>query len=275
MNQYLIFFCHKNVQLESKKILFKESNKEAEEAALAMWNEVNETLVELDAFRRNYATKSAKLIGDLKENTMDSIDAYFSESQTVYEWASVVQPLLKAIINIGKSEGVKKALTTVLDTGLTKLNAAQTKLQKSSDTFNALASDLKELNSQFDIDFDEKSIYFENKLKEMRAAHKDDKKGAFEKDLVPLLSAKMEAIKKFHGDLTDRINDAFRSIDTTKAKLHDEIEHIDTLKSKIDPIKTSLNSDSESNDDSKKSVQDLITEAEKYRERHNKKNNLN
>lgn len=240
-----------------------------------MWNQVNETLVDLDAFRREYATKSAGLTGDIKKTLMDSNDAYFSESQNVYEWASVVQPILKVSIKVSNSDGIKKALTKVLDTGLTKLGAAQEKLEQSSNTFNTLAASLKEVNSQFETEFEKKSKSFDDKLKELRAEHKDEKgqkggKSTFEKDLVPLLNAKMAAIKKFHGDLTQTITEELRNIDSTKAKLSEEIENIVNLKSKIDPIKTSLNSDS----DSKQSAQDLIDTAEKYRERHNKKNQI-
>lgn len=239
-----------------------------------MWNEFNETLVELDAFRRDYVIKSAVLFGNIKKNQMDSNDAYFSESQTVYEWASLVQPLLKACLKVGKPEGIQKALTKVLDTGMAKLSTAQENLEKSSNTFTTLLSSLKELILQFDTDFDTKSKFFENKLKEMRASNKGGSKGTFEKDLVPALLKKMEAIKKFHGDLTQKINDDFRNIDSTKAKLREEIEHIGNFKIKIDPMKKSLNSDSESNDDLKKSTEELMAESEKYRERHSKEKTL-
>lgn len=48
------------------------------------WKEFNETLVELDRFRKDYSTESAELIGHIKTLMMNGIDAYFSASQAVY-----------------------------------------------------------------------------------------------------------------------------------------------------------------------------------------------
>lgn len=228
----------------------------------------------MDAFRREYSTQGAKLIGDIKTNIMNSNDAYFSQSQNAYEWASVVQPLLKATTNIGKSEGITKALNKILDDGTAKLSAVQEKLKESSESIKPLKTRITELNSKFTTALDEKKNFFDNKLKEMRAADKKGPKGPFEKELVPHLMAKLEAIKKFYVDLTKTLNDEALNIDNQQSKLRDEIKTIESLKSKIEPVKTTLNSDSGSNDDLKKSAQDLIATSEKYRQRHTEKSNL-
>lgn len=42
------------------------------------WKTFNETLVELDKFRKDYSTESASIIGEVKTHMMNGIDAYFS-----------------------------------------------------------------------------------------------------------------------------------------------------------------------------------------------------
>lgn len=265
-----------NLNLQQKNNFFFVEEDEIEVAARdKMWEEYESTVAEMDAFRREYSNAGAKLIGDIKTNMMDSTDAYFSHSQTAYEWASLVQPLAKAAINVGKPEGIVKALNKILDDGEAKLSTIQEKLQTSSDSFEPLASGVADLNAKFATAFDAKKEYFDNRVKEMRAADKKGPTGAFEKELVPLLKAKLQSISKFYADLSQSMNDEVRNIDNQKAKLQDEIKTIENLKSKIEPFKTVLNSESSTKDDLKKPAQELIDVSVKYRERHNEKSHLN
>lgn len=59
------------------------------------WKEFNETLVELDRFRKDYSIESAALIGEIKTLMMDGIDAYGAASQNVYEWAGIKKNYIK------------------------------------------------------------------------------------------------------------------------------------------------------------------------------------
>lgn len=49
------------------------------------WKTFNETLVDLDKFRKDYSVESAELIGEVKTLMMNGIDAYHAASQNVYE----------------------------------------------------------------------------------------------------------------------------------------------------------------------------------------------
>lgn len=253
---------------------FTEEDEAEVEYAKKMWKEYEETVAGMDALRKEYSTSGAQLIGDIKTATMNSNDAYFSQSQNAYEWSSLVQPLLKATMNIGKSEGITNALNKILDDGVVKLGAAQEKLQQIAETFQPLSSGISELNTKLSAAFEEKQKFFDDKLKQMRAADKKGPTGPFEKELVPLLMAKLEAIKKFSGDLMQTFNDETRNIESQKAKLQDEIDQIETVKSKIAPLKTVLNSDASSMTDVKKLSQDMISASEKYRQRRNEKSNM-
>lgn len=52
------------------------------------WEEFNETLVELDKFRKDYTIESAALIGETKTLMMNGMDEYFSASQDIYEFVN-------------------------------------------------------------------------------------------------------------------------------------------------------------------------------------------
>lgn len=241
-----------------------------------MWQEYEKVLAELDAFRREYSNKAATLLGDIKTSIMDANDAYFSQRQTTYEWTSLVQTVLKTYLKVKKSEGHKKALIKIFGDGVTKLDTALATYATTSSTFDSFLSRATSMITGLESEFDAKSKAFETKLQEMRAAAKSgsgSKKGEpkikFEKDLVPQLLAKMEGMKKFQTDLKMKLNDATRDIDNTKAKLREESDMVGNLKTKIEPVKTFLETQPEANDDFEKSAQDLVAACDKYRERHN------
>lgn len=49
------------------------------------WKEFNETIVELDKFRKDFSVDSALLIGEIKTLMLAGMDEYFSASQDIYE----------------------------------------------------------------------------------------------------------------------------------------------------------------------------------------------
>lgn len=138
------------------------------------WKAFNETLAELDKFRKDYSTESAALIGETKTYMMNGIDAYFTASQNVYEWCGLVIPLLGVYIklftnhNPAKAEGQKKLLVQVLEDGIERMNAAQEDLGKSASAFNSAAGKLTTLHSRFAVEFDEKSEYFQTLITKIR-----------------------------------------------------------------------------------------------------------
>lgn len=241
-----------------------------------IWKKFDKILSEMNAFREVYATESYILYGDIKTKIVDSDDAYFMKSQNTYEWASMIQPLLDTYLNISRAEGTKQALIGKLDEGIEKLNANQEKLEKISQSFDALTSKTQNLKSQYNIRFDKNRRLLTYNLKGVLADGKETPMDPLEKDLLRQLSIKMKGIKQFSRDLEFRMAEVIGNIHDAKARLQDEIEDIENLKSKIEPLKTVLNSDLdlESNGDLKTSAQDLITECKKNRERFNEKTKL-
>lgn len=255
------------------------------------WKAFNETLVELDKFRKDYSSESAQLIGEVKTLMMNGIDAYFTASQNVYEWTGLTIPLLQVYIklyngyNEAKAAGQKKLLLQVLEDGVDRMNAAQEELYKSSASFNGAAGKLTVLHSRFAVEFDEKSEYFQSKITQIRlGAYLGSAvfgivgvaiaAGVVEGKLVPDLKEKMASIEKFYDHLNEKILQAAKDIDETKKQLQEEIEHIGKLKvaTKTTTAFIDLDEIPDMRDIVIKSINDLITNCIEYRTRHIKKN---
>lgn len=251
------------------------------------WKEFNETLIELDKYREDYSTESATLIGDIKTRMMNGIDAYAEASQSVYEWASLVVPLLKAYLtlfdgyNPQKAHAQKTILLKILDEGMAKMNAAQDKLSISSSSFNSAAGKLTSLHSQFVYEFDEKSDFVQNKIFKIRVSSYSTVSmfgiaglaiaaGVIEGKIVPELSEKFNSIKRFYDNLKSNVDKAYKDIDEAKRILKREIQHIGDLKIQTEGTKTFLDLDEvqELRDTITTSIQELITKCNEYRKRH-------
>lgn len=170
-------------------------------------------------------------------------------------------------IKVQKSEGANRALNKALDDGTAKLSTDLARLAEKVQCIDATKAKTILLKSKLDIHFDQERKASLAKLKEMQEMAKRRPIGlAPITGLTSQFAEKMRAKQKFYEHVSHKLDENIRSIESRKAKLQDEIENIDRLKSKIDPTKTLLNSDSEPVDDLKKSAQDLIDECDKYRE---------
>ena len=254
------------------------------------WNEFNETLVELDKYRKDYSIESATLIGGIKTTMMNGMDAYFSASQNVYEWAGVATPLLNIYIKLFNQHTEEKAQTQrtlllkVLDDSIAKMTEARKELERSSACFNEAGGQLESLNIRFDAEFDEKSEFVKTKIFQVKMSAYTS--GALFgtpgvllvkfyvlKKLIPPLMKKLKSIEKFYKDTKTKVDNAAENIEKIKATLKTEIKHIGDLKVQTENTKSYINVDEipEMRDDVIKSVQSLITHCDAYRKRHNGK----
>lgn len=285
----------------------KESIKTADEALtlydklmdrLIPWKEFNEILAELNKFRKDYSVESALLISEIKTFMMDGMDAYFSASQDVYEWASVVIPKLNLYIKLfnnydkRRAEAQKRILIEILGGGIAKMTDAQTQLRTSFESFNSAFGKLSILRGRFETEFDEKSEFVDSKLSLIRTFTGIGKtagpffgifgipisfaSGKIEEEFVPLFLKKMESIKKFYDKLQEKVQQSFDNIHKTKTTLSTEIAHIGDLKIKTQQTETFVNLDDEPEirDVAIEYAQALIEKCEAYRKRHVHKTDL-
>lgn len=254
------------------------------------WKELNETLVELDKFRKDYSAESGALIGEIKTLMMNGIDRYFIASQSVYEWASLVTPLLTGYILLfnGKTAkstaAQKELLLRVLDDGIRKLTDSQEYLHKSSTSFNEAAGKLTTLQSRFNIEFQEKGEFIQSKISKVRIGAYTS--GALfgipglliayyvaEGKFVPKLMEKLKTIETFYDNLHETVDQAANDIENTKKTLTDEIKHIGEIKVKTQETKTFVGLDDvpELRDTVIQSAHELIAKCTEYREKHIKR----
>lgn len=230
----------------------------------------------MNAFRKEYSLKSSVLYGDIKTGTMNANDAYFMNTQSTYEWVSVVKPLLEAYFNTSRAEGTKNAIRGKLAEGLKTLAANQAKLGESLHSLDPLTNRKNELRSHFNVQFDANRRSLLVELKELLAKGKEEPLDRLEKDLLQQLKGKMEGIKQYGIDLTYRMDEVARDIKSIETKLQNEIETIENLIEKIEPLKGILDSDAEAESDKKFDdyltayAPDLIAACEEYRQRHKK-----
>lgn len=254
------------------------------------WKELNNTLVELDKFRKDYSAESGALIGEIKTLMMNGIDRYYMASQMVYEWCSLVTPLVTSYILLfnSKSEksaaGQKDILLKVFDDGILKLSESQSNLHASSISFNDASGKLIALQARFNSEFQAKSEFVETKVNQIKI-------GAYVGgalfgipgvliahylivgDIVPKLLEKLKEIEKFYEKLREKVDQAGKDIEKTKDILMDEIEHIGEIKVKTQTAKTFVGLDDEEYlyDTVIQSAHELIAKCNEYRERHIKR----
>lgn len=227
-------------------------------------------LDEMDSFRRDYSNRGFKMFGVIKTDLMDSDDTHFSEAQSAYEWASLIKTVLKALLRV-QSEGTKRAINKMLDDGIQKLDTDLHNLQHSSMDIDELKWKTTKLMSDLDAQY-EKEIQ-EKRVKWQQMYDTAKSLTAKQRNVMNQLKEKMDSMKRLHDELAQRLSENIVHMESKQSKLKDEIDNIDSLRSKIDPLKALLNSDSTA-ENLNKSGQELLAECDKFRERYSQNTNL-
>lgn len=252
------------------------------------WSELNQTITKLDKYRSDYSDEAAVLIGQVKTKMMGGMDAYTRATQSVYEWCGLAVKLLNTYkilftgqMNPGKFAASRKFLLEVLEDGIKKMTIGQKELGDSSASFNVAAGKLTELNHRLAADFDKNSEYCQAQISHIRLVAYASAApflifglpiaaGIVEGVLVPKLHAKMTAIQKWYKDVSADVQNSFKNIDDTKAKLQQEIRNIGELKVQTKETETYVEVDNtpELKEIILQSVVDLIGKCEAYINRH-------
>lgn len=252
------------------------------------WAELNQTITKLDKYRSDYSKEAAALIGEVKTLMMDGMDAYFRATQSVYEWCGLAIKLLntyttlfKGKMNQSKFNAQRVLLLKVLEDGIKKMENGQKQLGDSSSSFNNAAGKLTSLNHRLATDFNQNSEYYQSQISRIRAVAYGAAApftflglsiaaGVVEGKLIPELRTKMASIEKWYKDVTAEVQNSFKNIDDTKAKLKEEIRHIGDLKVQTETTKTMVELDDtpELKEEILGSVADLIKKCKEYQTRH-------
>lgn len=132
------------------------------------WTTIKETLDDLDAHRVDQTKESAELLGKVHTSLLNGFDAYDRLSQSIIEWTGLLTPLLSTytkLFSAGKSQSQKTILERVLLQGLEKMGVAQEEMAIVSMSLNEADANLTTLLGRLENEFDEKSDYFQTKLR--------------------------------------------------------------------------------------------------------------
>lgn len=252
------------------------------------WTTFNDFLIGLDKFREDYSSESALLISDIKTLITDGLGAYFSASQSVYEWAGMAATNLELYVKLfdhhdaRRAAAQKKLLLELLESGIEKMTAAQKELGKSLQSFNSVNGELSTLRKRFEDEFDEKSEFFQAKIELIRSGSHFWGSSLFglsgyffgaeigERKYVNQLKRELRKIEMFYYHLHLNIEQALNSIDDTKKMLGHEIEHITEIKIQIGDTQLFVNLDelADMRDTIIETAQGLVRKCEQYRKRH-------
>ncbi|KAJ6643445.1 Hemolysin E [Pseudolycoriella hygida] len=236
------------------------------------WETYEQTVKELDRFRSDYSNESAQLVGEVKTLIKNAEDNCFSETQSIYEWCSLTTWLLKTYLDLFEKctsktyEAQRALLVKVLEDGLTKMSAGQSKLEQCSINFNNVAEKLTILNSTLSNDFDTKSSYFQGQVDKIRLETYLRAGSGFVLD--PFGAIISYSIVAGFGTVEQTNVD----MDSTKGKLKDEVKSIGVLKVQTEETKQFIPLDylDELRDTISESVNNLIKECDAHQKRHGK-----
>lgn len=251
----------------------------------APWKAFNQSLTELDAYRKDYSTESAWMLRDIRSLMDNGIDSYYHASKYILEWCDTAIPLLTSYVDlfrndhtVEKAHTQKDLLVEVLAKGIKEMSSAQEEILEGSNSFNRAVGQLTRLNSRIQLEFDEKSVYYQSTINNVRIGAYSGTgffglfslgvTAAFvELKFIPEVKAKMAKIQKSYDKLTLKVDQALRDVQITKHKLNREVLEIGDLKSETESTKTFVDLDflPDLRDTLIESGQSLIDKCKEYR----------
>lgn len=264
--------------------------KDLDEVVLS-FKTIKSALEDVQKHQVDHSVESSDLVGNMYTHVLHALDAYLRSSQAIYEWSSLSASLLTTYtklfngLNAEKSQGQKTLLQNVFEHGVQKTNTSLDELQSCSEHFSQAADKLAILIDRLEIEFDEKSEYFESKLEQSRVKpgfweifssaikgtlHSLSKKPKNEKELVEKLKHTLDTVKKFYVDFKTTISQAVDGIEEIRDKLQDAVRVIEDLKTQFDEVIPAEFVENEIRDTIIESTYNLIAKCSEYRQRHTK-----
>lgn len=202
------------------------------------WTKFDSAIRYFDKFNKLYSSTSAPLVGTIKTNLLNSIDAYFHAKRHISEWCSLIMPILKVHVKLftahssSKAQTQNRLLQTVLKDGIERSKVSQSELSLISKNFNQLIQTLIPLFQQFEMDYDEKNKFFQTKLFSLthnaNSTH-PNQNGVDKKQAIIELKEQLEKVSKFYRILRSKINRASQNVNEMETELKTQIQHFEQL----------------------------------------------
>jgi len=259
---------------------------------LIPWKTYEETIRQFDRYKNDYSNAAGALVGEIKALLLNAKDAYFTSSQEIYEWCGLAIPILHAYNNLlTNSDPVaissrKNLIVQVLNQGITKMTAAQAKLDAASLAFNGASTKVIALRAQLKNDFSEAGAYYQSQVEKMRReAYGTAATGIFagpfgliitysiaagvvEGKLIPELQAKLEEVRNYFNTVDTLLVSSDADMAKSKETLKKEINVITDLKVSAEKTLTFAKLESAHADTIKQHTNELINKCINYQQTH-------
>lgn len=244
------------------------------------WTEFKRVLPEFDKYTNDYSGKVAGMVGSIKTNILNSIDAYYEASRHVSEWSSLSSPLLKAHAQLfsdysaSKSQTQNRLLQKILGDGVQRMKTAQNELEKISNNFNAADGTLTALFKQLELDYDEDSDFFQTKLFHVRPTTNTrkltDKFGRDVRKAIAELKERFSKVSKFYINIRTLVKQASLDMTDIEIAMKAQIRDFKELKKQSDILTdfVSVVDDREHFNSIVKSTGNLIVKCNEYTQTH-------
>jgi hemolysin E len=259
------------------------------------WDTFNAIVQELTRYQEHYSVQASGLVSKIKTLLLNSLGAYDTATQSVYEWSGITCALLNSYLKLFENYDEKKAaaqkdiLLNTLDYGIAKMTMVQDMLTKSSKSFNEASGNLIALKAQLNSDFNERSAYFDAQVDKLRkeayasaaagavlgpfglAIAYSIAAGVVEGEMIPKLKKNFQAVKSYFETLGNTVKNANTAIDGAKAKLMAEITTMGDMKVAMKNTAFFVEYDDVLLDSLKDEAKELIKLCFEYQKRHGKK----
>lgn len=193
------------------------------------WPYLNKTL----SYIETYSRPAGSVILDIKSNLKNAIVARTEIAQYVSEWCSSTVPLFKAhselftAYSVFKAETQHRLLQLELKTSFERMKLIKYKLVMISVHFNEIVRLFPSLFKEFEIDFNENSVYFHMLCKlNSKGAYAIGKKSARNKQIVADLKQKLAVITQFYINFNQMISNAAPMINEIMVVLTMQLEDV-------------------------------------------------
>lgn len=240
------------------------------------WTKLREIKTKLDQSGSEFSKQSTDWVGRIKTQLLNTIDAYDSVTQSIYEMCGSVTSTLSRYVqlfnvpNPATMTTQKNLLISTLDNGIRHLKQAQKELVHTLSALKTASDEFKSLLSQLKIDYSENSDFFKNRLNKIVAEKSGFwsffKKKQIEKEAIAELKAKTKPIETFYTDANVIVQQALENLDQTSVKLNENLKTVEQQKTQL----STSNADdaSGSRDAIIQSAQALIAKCHEYSQRH-------
>lgn len=205
------------------------------------WPEFKTILLYFSEYSDKYSKAGASLVDGIKYNLKSAIDAHSEITYHVSRWCSSIVPhfeahnKLSAMHSLFNAEKPNRLLQQVLNATVDRMVSTQFALRIISVHFNEILKQMPALINQFNIDFNEKSKFFQKLCKienDETCCIVGNKLGKAKKGVV-VFKEKLAQVMQLFIDFNDLIGRATPNVTKALNVLNTQLQHVADMIAKV------------------------------------------